>query len=82
MACINKPWKNIGASPKPTSPMATNTTGSDVDPGSNITVTEVWPDRFELTFDSDCDEMSAATTYKIDRGQLQLLRQRIDEALR
>lgn len=64
--------------------MATGAIEADEEPAreGNITITEVWPDQFELTIDADGDETSVTTTHRLERSQLRSLRQRIDEALR
>lgn len=62
--------------------MATGATRTEVEPAGDITVTEVWPDRFELTVEPDCNGMAVETTYTLDRARLEALRQEVDEALR
>ena len=59
----------------------TDSTRTGRDSRPEITVTEVWPDQFELAFNANCGEVPIAATYTIDRTHLQALRQQINQAL-
>ena len=61
--------------------MAANMLNLDTESESEITITEVWPDQFEVTFNVSSGEMPVATTHTLDREQLQSLQEQINAAM-